>query len=388
MKKLTQLLLVSLVVTGALFTSCVKDEALNVEADIVSAAISNGDELLVDEPQISNEAVLFKLYDVPLVDREYEDGEELEYSYLFAPTFVLSKGATIEPESGTERDFSTPQTYVVTSEDELNQKTYTVTFFFDNGVLTNYSFEEVEVIETEGPEGYYHEFYSMIDDYKRKDWDTGNFGYNILAATLLEDGEELAPNVYPTYQTESGYKGKGVKMQTKSTGFMGTIMSAPLAAGNLFLGTFKFSSPAIESTRFGQPYIFDTAPKAVTGYFKYKAGDNFQVNNEPTALEKDTWDAYAILFEKRSEANYLLGNHNFEDSRMVSVARLDDAQRIETDEWTKFEINFEDVAGKSFDPSKEYMFTIVFSASKEGAIFNGAVGSQLSIDEVEIILAD
>ena len=73
---------------------------------------------------------------------------------------------------------------------------------------------------------------------------------------------------------------------------------------------------------------------------------------------------------------------------MVSVAKLDDAQRIETDEWKEFEIKFENVAGKSFSADKEYMFTIVFSSSKEGAIFNGAVGSELYIDEVEIILAD
>jgi hypothetical protein len=74
-----------------------------------------------------------------------------------------------------------------------------------------------------------------------------------------------------------------------------------LATGsrNLFLGTFKLTVPAIKSTLFGIPYNFKTAPKAIKGYFKYKAGDNFVVNSKTgTKLTKDTWDAYAILFEK------------------------------------------------------------------------------------------
>src|SRR5699024_1939587 len=101
--------------------------------------------------------------------------------------------------------------------------------------------------------------------------------------------------------------------------------------------------------------------------------------------DTDTWDAYAILFEKRDSDNFLRGDHNFEDSRIVAVARISDEDRIETDEWTEFNIPFEFRDGKTFDLNKDYMFTIVFSASKEGAIFNGAVGSKLWIDEVQLV---
>ncbi len=109
------------------------------------------------------------------------------------------------------------------------------------------------------------------------------------------------------------------------------------------------------------------------------------------------WDAYAILFEKTYVKNeegevevksYLTGSHNFEDKSMVSVARLPKEFQIETDEWTPFEMSFEFEKDKSFDPEAEYMFTIVFSSSAEGAKFNGAVGSTLYIDEVRITLDD
>lgn len=376
MKKTSLLFLVCLVITGTLLTSCDKDDPLNMEADIVLANIENAEKLLLVSPKIDNNEIVFRLIEEPK-------------SYTFAPTFTLSSGATISPESGFSQDFTSPKKYVVTSEDGKFTKEYTVSFIVDKGVLLEYSFEDVEVKTPDNPVGFYHDFYTLLGNGAKKfDWGSGNEGYNMLAETLLEEGEELSPAVYPTVQINDGYKGKGVKLQTKSTGTVGPLFGSPLAAGNLFLGYFKFNIPTTKSTRFGQPYTHSKAPAAVKGYFKYKAGADFKVNNEPSSLKKDTWDAYAILFDKTKEDNYLLGDHDFKDNRIVSVAKLDDNQRIETDTWTQFEINFKEVSGKKFDSSKEYMLTIVFSSSKEGHLFNGAVGSVLCIDEVEIVLAE
>ena len=174
-------------------------------------------------------------------------------------------------------------------------------------------------------------------------------------------------------------------MITRSTGWLGSIFGNPIAAGNLFLGTFSLNiSNTLKSTRFGIPYNYDKAPKAITGYFKYTAGSTFSKKIAST-LTKDTWNAYAILFEKTSSNNYITGDHNFADARMVSVAKLKDKDRKETNQWTKFEIPFEFMNGKTFDPNKEYMYTIVFTSSIEGDKFNGAVGSTLDIDEIQII---
>lgn len=383
MKKFTQLLLVSLVVTGALFTSCVKDEADNIEANIISATIEGAKELLIVEPTIENNLISFRLIEEPAVEAPEEGADETTLpSYKFAPTFVLSKGATIFPESGTERDFAEDQTYVVTAEDGITTRQYTVRFFVDEGVSLSYSFENAEVDE----KAKFHELYEVLPNgVKRYDWATGNSGYQLMFAFNPSLGEQ-EPGKYPTVHIDNGYEGKGVLLQTRTTN---GLEMAPLAAGNLFLGDFKLSFDPLKATMFGQPYTYNTAPAAVKGWFKYQAGEEFVINADAgSELEKDAWDAYAILFEKSDKDNYLFGNHNFKDPRMVSVARLDEAQRVETSEWTEFEIEFENVAGKSFDSNKEYMFTIVFSSSIEGAVFNGAVGSELYIDEVEIILAD
>lgn len=233
----------------------------------------------------------------------------------------------------------------------------------------------------------YHKFYdySLDMETRKEDWDSGNFGFSLIASGL---GFADDPSAYPTAQTDDGYIGKGVVMQTKDTGFLGSLMKSYIAAGNLYLGYFQLATPTIKSTRFGQPYSYSSAPKSISGYFKYKAGEEFKVYNEPSELETDTWDAYAILFEKVESDNYLTGDHNFEDPRIVSVARITDDIRIETDEWTPFDMSFNYVNGKSFEADKEYMFTIVFSSSKEGAIFNGAIGSTLHIDEVKITIDD
>lgn len=354
---------------GFLMSSCIREERANVEADIEKAKIAKAEVLLQDSPTIENNSVIFRL-------------KEFSGSYKFAPIFELSPGAKIHPESGTELDFKTPQKYVVTSEDGQWKKEYEVSFVIDDktSFIHLYSFENVDLVSDR-----YHSFYDLVDEQKKFDWATANQGYNIIASSLVKPGESLTPLSYPTAQIDNGYNGKGVKLETKTTGSLGAAFGSPIAAGNFFLGTFRNNlfSP-LKSTRFGITYNFKSAPKLVTGYFKYKAGEILTKKDKTSTLEKDTWDAYAILFEKTGD-NVLYGNHGFNDSRIVSIAKLKENQRIETDEWTKFELPFEFVNGKIFDGSKEYMFTIVFTSSKEGAVFNGAVGSTLYIDEVQVI---
>lgn len=347
---------------GASLTSCIRDEGANLEADIIEASLAEGNQLLQSAPLIENDKISFVL-------NAFTGETE------FSPQFKLSKGATISPESGTKLDFSTPQKYVVTSEDGNWKKEYSVVFSVnDDSPVSKYSFDNVEVISNR-----YHKFYDNVNGQKRYDWAEGNQGFDALA------GRTPKPDSYPTFQISEGYKNASVRMVTRSTGVLGSLFGAPLAAGNLFLGTFQNTTNPLKATRFGILYKFKTAPKSISGYFKYKAGTSFKKNSASTRT-KDGWDAYAILFEKKDTDNFLLGDHNFSDERIVSVAKLKEEQRLEATNWTKFEIPFELVSGKSFDPTKEYMLTIVLTSSVEGGLFNGAVGSTLDIDEVKIVV--
>ena len=54
-----------------------------------------------------------------------------------------------------------------------------------------------------------------------------------------------------------------------------------------------------------------------------------------------------------------------------------------------FEVPFKVLEGKEIDPEKldqyNYKLAIVFTSSKDGAHFKGAVGSTLLIDDVELL---
>lgn len=359
---------------GLFFSSCVKDEALNAEADIETASISP--EFLLNAPIISNNKITFRV------------SKSLDLTQV-APNFTLTKGATIVPANGTVRDFSQgPLVYRVTSESQNWSKIYTVEFI-NAEISTIYHFETFRE-EVGGFYGadYYHTIYEMGvnkdgEEVKLFDWASGNPGY------VLTDGDPdnaKKPGDFPTSVTKDGFIGHGVKLTTLSTEPLGPMMGSPLAAGNLFLGVFDLStavSKPLKGTKFG--YDFNYEPTVFRGFFKYTKGKDFQINNkEKNKLKEDRWDAYAILFEADTN-DFLYGDHDFIDEKIVSIARVPEELKKETNTWTLFEIPFTYVEGKHYDSSKKYKLAIVFSSSEEGSLFNGAIGSTLYIDEVEIL---
>lgn len=142
---------------------------------------------------------------------------------------------------------------------------------------------------------------------------------------------------------------------------------------------------ARKGTRLGRP--FDHVPTYLSGYYKYKAGESYKVNGEEVKGKKDQCDIYAIFYETDENVKYLDGFNGLTSPNLISVARISDQK--ETDEWTHFYIPFVAKPGKVIDKDKlakgGYQLSIVFSSSLKGDVFEGAEGSTLWIDEVEII---
>ena len=126
LKRFVPLCIVSLLL---LCTGCIQEEAPNAECDIISAFLNS--DAQTNAPVIENDIITF--YVKPTINF---DG--------LAPEFELTPGASIFPESGTERDFSTPQYYTVTSEDKNWSKTYQVRFYA-NGLRPQFHFENFEI---------------------------------------------------------------------------------------------------------------------------------------------------------------------------------------------------------------------------------------------------
>lgn len=357
------------------FSSCTKDEALNSEADILSVIVPQ--EILKADPVVENNRVTIRVKpDTDLVNQ--------------APVFTLSKGATISPENGTVLDFTRPHIYTVTSENGKNIKEYTVIFIIA-GLSPYYGFEHFRLNES----GKYYVFYEVNENGDNlMDWASGNAGFAITAG-------ETPPDLYPTTYTEAGRTGRALKLTTRRTGELGIMFNKPIAAGNIFMGTFDVSaaigSPLL-AVKMGVP--FELVPDTLKGYFKYQGGDVFVqvVENAQGELVieeyengeiPDHWDVYAIFYDNNGGTLILDGTNRFTHENLMAVARIAPEDAIETDQWTAFELPFVQKPGKTIDPQKlasgGYSISVVMSSSAGGDFFKGGVNSTLLIDDLEIV---
>ena len=381
MKK-TFLLSITLL-SGLLLTSCIKEEALDQECDIEGAWVE-GDQyasIFYDPSQM-------KLNNISTAEKEINFSVK---SLMLLPDripvfFTLSKGATIEPANGSEQDFTSgPVTYTVTSQDGAWKRQYSVAFKEATMPTYKYSFENYETVAGLNKNSY-HEFYELDSEGNRVNiWASGNPGA-IMTKTKSQ------PEEMPTFSTEDGYQGRGVCLNTQSAGPLGEWMHKPIAAGNLFMGRFIVENvlkDALQATQFGRP--IDREPVRITGYYKYKPGPKFtnaEMKEVPGRVDEAS--IYAVFYRNKDENGndiFLYGDNVLSSNYIVKKAIVTSLPA--TDEWTRFEAFFE---GDDADPevlaAQGYNMTLVFSSSKDGATFEGAIGSTLYIDEVEVIFED
>lgn len=355
---------------GMTLVSCIRDEALNAEADIVSCKLPG--DILKRDPIIENTKVTITV------------NPEANLKHL-APEFELTPGATISPASGTALDFSLPQYYTVTSEDKNWSKKYEVVCIM-SGSITNYHFENVKSYTNALLKYSYDTLFENDENGNwSMDWASGNAGFALTGSGNMDKSS------FPTSSTAEGKEGKGLKLVTMSTGDFGNKVGMPIAAGNLFLGWFDVASSMVnplKATRLGVPCSY--VPLYLKGYYKYKAGDVYKDSaGKIYDNVKDKWDAYAIFYETDDSVKIIDASTRFTNSHLISIARLSDSERVESSEWKEFNIPFVAISGKSVDEEKlkagKYNISIVLSSSMDGDIFKGAVGSTLYIDELELI---
>ncbi len=386
MKRTTLILLLA----ATLPTACIKDEALNAEADILSIT-------LPQEIAVENTPDYYRPYDsdaqaYPL-SIEVAFGTDLS---AISPTFeltpgatlkVIEKGDTIETDciDSRKQDFTQPVRYIVTSESRRWHRVYLVDIHYpeNRDIPTQYHFENVKKQDN------YYLFHDAADGCAPLTWASGNPGF-ALAAQLQGI---TSPHSYPTTIDSNGYSGNCLMLQTLLTGDWGTRVGKPIAAGNLFMGTFYLPTAltnSLNSTRFGVP--FRHKPTLLTGFYRYTAGKKFYDDGNYTD-EKDKFSIYAMFFEKGDDIPYIDGHipsNNFEHPRMVATALMNESEKVESSEWRRFEIPFDyERYGKNIDPDKlaagKYYIAVVFASSSGGDEFKGALGSTLYVDEVELL---
>lgn len=361
---------------GSTAVSCIRKEAPNAEADITGCTLP-GNVLVQDtiDVDVSYDKSL-NAYPIYIQVKKGTDCSQL------APVFTLTPGATIEPESGSTQDFSSPVRYTVTSEDGQWHRTYSISIEEEKvqDIPTTFHFEDTRI------ENGYYVFYETSEN-QELTWASGNGGFRL--AINNADASE-----YPTTVEEAGYSGKCAKLVTRTTGSLGAMVGMPIAAGNLFIGKFNLSnalSNPLKATQLGTTFYHK--PLKIKGYYKYTPGDKFYANGSYTN-QVDKFDIYAIFYENKDEngesvmLDGTLPVLNYENSNLVALAQFNDTQVYNS--WQSFEISFDyDRFQKTVDTDRlnagEYNISIVISSSKDGATFEGAPGSTLWIDELNII---
>ena len=370
------------VISTVMMTSCIKDEPAGNECDIESA--------WVEEEFASN------FLDATDMRKDNISSTETEIIFTvrslislpqIAVKFTITPGATIEPASGSLQDFSSPVIYTVTSEDGQWQRKYVVKFQEPALPVFELGFENVEVREHSNNNTYHHFFEYDAGGMRRDVWDSGNLG----ALMLMMNAK---PEDLPTYSTPDGRTGKAVCLNTQSTGELAAAIGKPIAAGNLFWGKFMTENVLfnpLKSTQFGS--VFDKEPVRVMGYYKYKPGKVFtNKENKEVPGRTDEASIYAVFYRNK-DANgnpyFLYGDDVETDEKLKANPQVYKIARVAsmppTDTWMPFEMFFE---GKDADDQlvvqQGFNLALVFSSSKNGAQFEGAVGSTLYVDDVVI----
>ena len=390
-------------------TSCIQDEALNTECDIITCSFPS--EIVVSDPTITNNRVTVNV--VP----------DADISKL-APTFTLTEGATISPASGSVQNFLNADdhtvSYTVTSQDGEWHKTYRVQVV-QQLKPSEYLFNKVELDPTKK--------YSIFNEYDENGnflmaWSSGNPGYVMCgeankAARAAYGKDNYKDHIWEFFPTLAVFpegttmktdndnvtsfvnggkyaQPEYIRLVTRSTGGFGAQVKMPIAAGNIFQGEFDLGSAVSqprEATRFGEPYNYK--PVKLSGEYRFKAGDVFTDGKGNVVVgRKDIFSIYAIFFESDDDVKFIDRNvlyNDFMHPNMVALANLTDAHEtgLGDDDWVKFEIEFD------YDKYKKavnadllakgvYRLGIVIASSAEGDYFRGAVGSTLDVRNIKV----
>jgi len=289
--------------------------------------------------------------------------DQADITAMAPASVTISNFATIRPEASEIMDFSDPVVYTVTAENG-SAVDYTVFITtnepkiqlpnsgFDQWYMTNAGYIQIGA----GP-----------DD---KVWCTGNEGVVTLGSA----------NTVPLFDGSDTV----AQLTTLKLGALAQLVGQGIAAGSLFTGIFELNlANPPDSPKFGTPFI--ARPESFSVKYRYQPGEEFTNGLGDPIPGKDSVDI-AVLLEDRSSTPW----------KRVATAwyRSDEA----TADWTLLTLPL--VYGELENPSYWEIpsngvwgtgqetpthISVIFSSSARGAYFEGAPGSELLLNDFQVI---
>jgi hypothetical protein len=347
----------------AMLTSCIKEEALNPEADILAFSFAEN-YLRVKDAEIGNDYItVYPKRNINLRDSAIMHIE-------------LSEGATYEKIKNPLVN-DTLFFIEVTSQSKIYKKRYSI---IESYFPSIFDFEDwvksTSVYLYENPKDS-----SLL-------WYSSNNGAAIAWNQFTKPANEYL--IRKTNQKISGNTAVEIRTMEGPGNIMG-LMSIYCLSGSLYLGGFDplmgLINP-LRSTYFGVP--FDNGkPVKLTGYYIYKESKESYINPDGSRdiAKKDTCSIYAVLFKTNNNVQFLYGDDIAESPNVIARAEMNPKDIRQNDDFLFFEIDF-DYQSYSIPFSweelnnNEYKITIVFASSHRGQYYEGRPGNTLIIDKV------
>ncbi|MBO0322269.1 PCMD domain-containing protein [Muricauda sp. CAU 1633] len=293
----------------------------------------------------------------------FNEGEDVSAK---APSRIeISNMATISPAAGEAQDFGNPVIYTVTAENG-SQATWTVSAVVAESQpqISNSNFDVWY------DAGGYQQPGASSDDTV---WDTPNKGIAIVGD----------PNTTPEDLGNGDYAAKMVSV------------SAPIlvrmAAGALYTGSFTdgLLNPADPASNVNLGIVFTARPDAFSVDYRYLPGEEY-LDADGNPLEgEDHMDIYLLLEKREGDQVARIGTAWYRSDATV-------------EDWTNLQVHIKYGQLNASDPEFEYAnikagetwaspdetpthITVVFTSSALGDFFTGAIGSELWINNFELI---
>lgn len=339
---------------ATLFPSCKRETPQNMEADILTFMIAEDGHLM--EVASSDNVINYYL-------SQYHSLDSLN------AVVTLSENATISPDPAAVHDFSQPVTFTVVSQDRQWNRSYTVNVI-NTTLVHNGDFEDWQGT------GSGNNFYETPVG-----WTSANSGVRIIHGMGVPNLE------FPTVKTDVAYSGNfAVSLNTRQGGQ--TSLVPRLIAGSIFLGTMSnvtlqtLANPLL-LTKFGIPYTETTSrPDSLIGYLRYTPGPTYtDRDGNVDTNATDSCSFYAVLFEGSEPLD---GTNSSSSERIVAIAQYNYETPISSTTYTRIALPF--VYRKEMPQNTTLQYSIIASSSAKGDLYQGAAGSQLLLDKVEIKL--
>jgi len=347
MKKLTVLYFLAVII----LSSCIKEDYFGKSSfnKILTFTLP----LQLGASQIIHDSLLIRI----------TVSDEADITAMIPTELTYSNFATINPGIDQVMDYSLPVIYTVTAEDG-SQAAYTVSVRTDAPEiqLPNSGFDQWYVTAAD-----YIQIGNGPDDLI---WCTGNEGVVTLgdANTLpLVLGNDTA-----------------AQLTTLKLNALAQLVGQGIAAGSLFTGTFELNlANPPESPQFGTPFI--ARPESFSVMYQYTPGGQMTNGFGKLIAGKDSADMYVLLEDRSSEP-----------WKRVATAWYRTGEA--TPDWTELTLPL--VYGEPDNPPSYQVPTngvwgtgdetpthisVVFTSSAGGALFEGAPGSELLLNDFKLI---